>query len=195
MRDSVGSAALVIAVISVCAVIIVQTHTLSEKVIVRRADEQRTRGLTQTLPGFTVGPAKKSAFGDFLYWEGLKKIDEKTTVRGFAFIARWKGPAGHRDVLVGIDEQGAVLGFSAEGSDGTSDWTDPLGGTAGGYFLLSRDIPVSTARDRGGVFLNRYDPSAPALEAMALMMSVNDGFSRLSREPGIPTPGTQGAAR
>ncbi|MBN1531884.1 MAG: RnfABCDGE type electron transport complex subunit G [Spirochaetes bacterium] len=74
----------------------------------------RSRALETVLPGYTVEEEKKVTVNgkELTYWRAAKKIDEKTSRRGYAFIASGQGYSGEVQSIVGVDDTGRIIAIS-----------------------------------------------------------------------------------
>jgi Na+-translocating ferredoxin:NAD+ oxidoreductase RnfG subunit len=101
------------AVVLACVLLLSIVQGLTGPVTLRRAVEKRESSLSLVLPGFTVTASRKAIIegADFSYWEAEKK-EGTTTMRGFAFITKSAGYGGDVESMVGVDENGRVLGLS-----------------------------------------------------------------------------------
>ncbi len=80
--------------------------------IQRQEREKQESALKTVLPGYTITEKKTADTpdGPFTYWIGEKQREE-TVARGYAFITEKSGYSGPVRSMVGIDEQGTVLGI------------------------------------------------------------------------------------
>jgi RnfABCDGE-type electron transport complex G subunit len=113
MRDILKPSLIIIAVAFICVMALSQVQKLTAPEITARVQEKQQRSLALVLPGFDTGPAHTARVDgkDFTWWEGEKKEDGAVR-KGFAFIARGAGYGGDIDSMVGVDENGVILGLS-----------------------------------------------------------------------------------
>lgn len=88
-------------------------NNITEPEILRQEKEKQQKALTAVLPGYSVEDEKtvKVNGGDFTYWTGQKGEGEDSA-RGYAFITEKSGYSGVVRTMVGIDDEGKILGVS-----------------------------------------------------------------------------------
>lgn len=81
--------------------------------ILKQEREKQERALSVVLPGYSNIEKKKTLIDNkvYIYWTG-DKIEEGKTAKGFAFISGSSGYSGLVQSMVGIDENGIILGLS-----------------------------------------------------------------------------------
>lgn len=99
----------------ICTLSLSHVQKLTAPIIVKRTKEKQEQALSLVMPGFTtIGAAVTVTIdgAEFVYWEGEKKVDDKTNLKGYAFLTKSPGYSGDIESIVGIDEKGSILGIS-----------------------------------------------------------------------------------
>ena len=85
--------------------------------IVRQEKEKQQKSLALVLPGYKVGNVQKAKLAgkDVKYWVGEKSVKSKEGTKkekGYAFITSKPGYSGDVISMVGIDQDGKIIGLS-----------------------------------------------------------------------------------
>lgn len=114
MMDTVVKPSLIImAVAFVASLALSHVKSFTEPSIARQAKEKEENALKAVLPGYSIGEKKMVDVNgtSFTYWTAAKQDGEKEA-KGYAFIASEPGYSGDVRSMVGVDDQGKVLGIS-----------------------------------------------------------------------------------
>jgi len=82
-------------------------------IILKQHQEKENRALAMVLPGYTITGKKTVTIKEksFEYWVAEKKEEEKTK-KAYAFKTASPGYSGDIESMVGVDEEGVILGLS-----------------------------------------------------------------------------------
>ena len=96
------------------AFVLSQVSKVTEPRIDEQKKEKQRLALQTVLPGYTIEEEKKVQVQgkEFQYWKASRQTDEKTSVKGFAFIASGQGYSGEVLTMVGIDDTGKIVAIS-----------------------------------------------------------------------------------
>ena len=81
--------------------------------ILKRELEQQNKALSVVLPGFRIGKKRtvKVDGNIFTFWTATR-IVKGSVIRGYAFIAGGSGYSGNVKSVIGVNQQGKILGIS-----------------------------------------------------------------------------------
>ena len=138
--------------------------------------------LMLVLPGMEGGFAQQTD-GDFSYWIGYRDA-AKTSIGGYAFIAKEEGFSSVIETLVGVDPDGTIIGIKTLFQNETPGWGDKILEVREG-----EDVPWFTRQFIGrslqdNLTLNRDGGSIDAItgatySSIAVTSSVSDGLDAL----------------
>lgn len=111
--DIIRPTLILMAITLVCVLLLSHVQRLAGPIIIQRAREKQEAALALVLPGYTVLASPKAVVdgAEFHYWEAERNEGNRTE-RGYAFITKDTGYGGNIEMLVGVDENGKVLGLS-----------------------------------------------------------------------------------
>ena len=114
MRDIIRPTLVIVAVAFACVMLLAQVQQLTGPALAERAREKQAQALALVLPGFENGPARTARVDgrEFTWWEGQKEEEGGAVLKGYAFITRGAGYGGDIESMVGVDENGVILGLS-----------------------------------------------------------------------------------
>jgi electron transport complex protein RnfG len=86
---------------------------ITQDPIAKQEQEKKLAALALVLPGYTIQQEKKVTIDNapFTYWEASKE-ENRTTKKAWAFLAEQSGYSGIIQSVVGIDNQGIIIGFT-----------------------------------------------------------------------------------
>lgn len=113
IRDILRPTLIIVGVAFICVMALSQVWKLTSPLIAARSEEERSRSLALVLPGFDIGPARTARIDgkDFTWWQGEKQEDGAAR-KGYAFITKSPGYGGDMESMVGVDENGVIMGLS-----------------------------------------------------------------------------------
>ncbi len=113
IREILKPTLIIVAVAFICVMALSQVQRVTAPQIAARALEKQQQSLALVLPGFDTGPALTARVEgkDFTWWEGVKQEDGAER-KGFAFLTKSPGYGGDVESMVGVDENGIILGLS-----------------------------------------------------------------------------------
>lgn len=112
--DKIIKPAVVLAVVAFASSLLLShVKKITYPNILRQQQEKQIQALAIVLPGYSDIEKKTVQIdgADFTFWQGSKN-DDKTILKGYAFITSRTGFSGDVESMVGVDESGKILGIS-----------------------------------------------------------------------------------
>lgn len=113
MNDIIKPTLILAIVAFTAAMALSHVQKITAPSILKQEKQKQDRAISLVLPGYTITATKKATIQkkEYNFWIGEKKEDNNTLI-GYAFITEKSGYSGLVKSMVGITEDGKILGIS-----------------------------------------------------------------------------------